>query len=275
MELYVLKDKVQDAVDYANGNLGKEILSIVQVSRDMLICPQNQSIPEKYFKKLDCDFSTTTRRTYLIGITLGDIVMSYVGEKRDEVKDFIIDYASKKSGAKDIRMALRDEKGGKCLVYAPIKGGIEIAIYGNNNLHVGNKDLDDAVNTNKKDCSVSLEELVEAIEREFGVEHRTQLPKEANYSQIKNSRGILTSCMTGKTIFNIKKKVKRIRVPMVFDEDINSFIPKTSLSGFGGLNNTKIENGFYEGDLTIYYQDEEELETEKLIKEKGGVEWLG
>jgi len=276
VELYKLKDQVQESVDYAEGNPDKEVFSLTEVSKDMLICPSHQSIPEKYFKTLDCDIATTTRRSYLIGITTGDIVMTYIGPKRKEIKDFVVDYAAKQSTTKDKKMALRDELGNKSLVYAPISGGIEVAIYGSNKLNVGNDKLNDAVNTQKKDCGVSLDSLVEAIEKEFGVKHQTELPSDAKYEHVYNNRGILISCMTGHQIFESKKKDKtfRIRCPMVFDKIQNANVPKTSLMGFGCLNNTTIKDGYYEGDLTIFYQDDEFDEAINSLTEKGGVEWL-
>ena len=61
---------------------------------------------------------------------------------------------------------------------------------------------------------------------------------------------------------------------MVFDEIQNANVPKTSLLEFGGLNNTIIKDGFYEGDLEISYQEDEFEETIKFLEEKGEVEWL-
>jgi len=53
-------------------------------------CPINQSIPEKYFNTLDCEIATTKRRAYLIGITKGDIVVHYVGPRRNEIRDLLL-----------------------------------------------------------------------------------------------------------------------------------------------------------------------------------------
>jgi len=271
MELYKLKDQVQEAVD-CNNSHERESLIVTKVTKPTLICSINESLPEKYFNTIDCEVATTTRRAMTIACSEKDIVINYRGERRKEVLDFIRNYVQEKSKSEDIRMALRDSQGNKCMVYAPIKNGIEIAIYSESFFNCNVPEITEEFNKQRYSAGVSIDDLVGKIEEEFKVTASTELPEQRNH--IKNNRGILRSCNTGKNIFKVKKKIKRIRTPMIFDETQNANIPKTSLLGFGGLNNTNIINGFYEGDLTISYQEDELKETIKLLEDKGGVEWL-
>ncbi len=274
MELYKLINQVQEAVDYSNIFEDKEILSIAEVDHDVLICPIHQSIPEKIFRKLDCEIATTKRRAFLIGITSGDIVINYKGPRRSEIKNFIINYAKSFGNTEEVRLALRDEEGHKSLVYAPINKGVEIAIYGPNHFKCNNKDITDAVNEHKKDCGVNIESLVQAVEKEFDVEHKNQIPKIGKH--IKNRRGILYSCNTGKPIFEMKKKIKKVRVPMIYDESQESNVPSTTLLGFGEFQNFSLQNdGYYIGDFVFTYYPEEEKEAKKFLKDKGKTEWDG
>ena len=92
MELYKLKDQVQESVDYANANKDGEVLLVTEATKNTLICPINQSVPEKYFNTLDCEIATTKRRAYSIGVNSGDILINYTGPRRAEVKNFVLDY---------------------------------------------------------------------------------------------------------------------------------------------------------------------------------------
>ena len=277
MELYKFKDQIQEFVDYTNGYFKKdedEILGLSELTTDTLVCPINQSIPEKYFNTLDCEIATTKRRAYLIGITKGDIVVHYVGPRRNEIRDFIINYTNN-NNYENIQCALRDKDGNKGLVYAPIKDGIEFAIYGPNKFNCNNEELTKSSNEKKINCRVSIDSLAIAIEEEFNIKLQTKIPT-SNYSHVKNNRGILKSCGNGKNVFELTTKRYNVKVPAVLDEEDGAIKPKSELLGFGHLNNTRlIENDtYYIGELDIHIYDGEEEEIKSFLEEKGGVEWI-
>ena len=271
MKLYKLNNHMQEAVDYVNAK-DEEILMISKVTKPTISCSVTESIPEKYFKTLDCEVITSSRRAYTVALADGDACITYTGDRRKEVTNLLVNYIQEKCKSENIRMALRNPRGEKCMVYAPIKNGVEFAIYSGNKFYCNNQTIQETFNQQRFSAGVSIDDLVEKIEKEFKVKAMYKLPPDRNH--IKNMRGAMRCCNTGKYVFEIKKKIIRIKTPMVFDEVANSNLPKTSLLGFGGLNNTTIKDGFYEGDLQIISQDDEELEAENFIKEKGDVEWL-
>jgi len=268
MELYYVKDQVQESVDYNNSH-ERESLIIGEITKPTLIFSINESIPEKYFKSLNCETVTTTRKAYTIATAKKDIVINYKGPRRKELKDFIMSYI----GGVEKRGAIRDNEGNKSMVFAPIKNGIEFAIYNENQFYCNYEKLNKEFNEKRKPARVNAKDLVSKLEEKFQTKSLNQLPKERKH--IKNLRGILKACNTGKNIFEVKKKIKRVKTPMVFDEIQNANVPKTSLLGFGCLNHTTIKDGYYYGDLTIFYQDNEFKKTIKFLEEKGGIIWVG
>ena len=268
MKIYVVDDKVQDSLD--SGNFDTDSLYFSNIKTDTIICPINQSIPESKFGDISCDVATSTRKAYAIGVTEGDFCFTYNGKDYNEFRKKVLAYCIEHNP--DLRNKHRGliyDDGGIAVVYAPIKDGMEFCFYRGENFNCNYEEFNTLLNVNRADCKIDLEELVGYLSSELYAEVSTELPTERK--KIKNRRGVIKSC-SGGSIYDLKKKTYRIRCPMVLDDGI--YKPQTSLLGFGGLNNTVIGDGFYEGDLTIGYVDGELKETLKFLEEKGGVEWL-
>lgn len=271
MKIYVVDDSMQDGVDYTNAV--KDALVIMKITKDLIVCPKNQSVPERMIGDIDCDIATTSRKAMAIGVADGDYCFTYQGKDKTELKDKIVQYVTETNpDLSDIGMAFRYENGNKGGVYAPIKNGIEFAFYRGTNFNCNYSEFNSAFNENKQDCSINLESLVDYLANEFDAEVLTELPTDRKH--IKNNRGTIRSCNTGKNIFDVKKKTFRIRCPMVLDGD--TLKPQVLLCGFSGINNTVFEPGekFVIGDIDVELQDDEEI-VKQLLEEKGGVEWVG
>jgi len=271
MKIYFIEDRVQDALD--SGNYEPNSLYFSKITKDAIICPINQSVPEKKFKSINCDVATSKRKAFTIGVTEGDYCFTYNGTQAKEVFQDVLDYCIEQNPElKSKRRGLIYEDGGIAVVYAPIRDGVEFCFYGGKKFNCNYEEFNESLNTNRANCNIKLEDLITHLAKTFDSNILTELPD--HKTEIKNNRGIIKSCSSGKDIFGVKKKIKNVVVPAVKDDD-GTIKPQTSVMGFGSMNNCRLINNDteYSGELHYFVQDNEDEETEEFLKQRGNAKW--
>lgn len=269
MKIYVVDDSVQDGADCTNAL--EDSLLIGKITKNIIVCSINESLPEKIFKKINCDVATSTRAAMAVGLTIDDFCFSYRGKDKEELLETVRKYCNEKNpDMTDYKYAFRYQGGNKGIVYAPINNGYEFTFYKGKDFNCNYDELNIAFNTKRENCHIDLEGLVNHLAYKFDAEVLDTLPKERK--KVENRRGIIKSCNTGNNVFGLNKKTYRVRCPMVLDNGV--WKPQVTLCGFSGMNNTEIKGGYITGDIEVKMQDDEET-VKKILEEKGGVEWVG
>lgn len=273
MKIYVVDDSVQDGIDFCNAMNEEEVMVICNIKKDIIACPINQSIPEKYFSTIDCEVATTTTDTYTIGMSPGDFCITYKGNNIEEVRKSILDYAiSKNPKLFKIYHSLLDITVKNYVAHAKIVGGMQFAFYNGGTFNCNVEELTSAFNTRKGNCEISSDDIVNHLLNNFECEVSDKLP--SNRKKVKNRRGNIKACMKLGKVFNTTKRTYRVKSKMVLDENKKSNMPEVALMGISGFNNSEIIDGYYYIDVTFESIDTEEIVRE-LLETKGRVEWVG